>query len=158
MENGSSYRHGSGKPCQLGPPFCGIMCPEDWCLCHSLVCWYCSPGRLWAPRRPLIHGWILQNLSFFSRTLFCQWVFTTSSLLFAIVCGSVFTVHRMIRVLYLTNNDSQHLRGNRRESLWVSGQPLNETLSKQRAKTIMLSLTFESAVSSSWIVPPCPIT
>lgn len=49
-----SFRQASGKLCQLSPPFCGIMCPEDWCLCHSPVCWYCFPIRLWAPSRPLI--------------------------------------------------------------------------------------------------------
>lgn len=139
MENGSSYRHGSGKPCQLGPPFCGIMCPEDWCLCHSLVCWYCSPGRLWAPRRPLIHGWILQNLSFFSRTLFCQWVFPTSSLFFAIVCVLFSQITEWSEFFILQIMISSTWEAIGRESLWVPGQPLNETLSKQRAKTIMLS-------------------
>lgn len=73
-----------------------------------------------------------------------------------IVCGSISIVHRMIRVLYLTMIPSTWEAAGR-GSLWVPGQPRlhNETLSKQRAKTIMLSLTFESAVSSSsLIVPP----
>lgn len=141
-----------GKPCHLGPPFCGIMCllfvdTASLADCQLLGGpWY--TGESWKP-------------FFFSRTLFCQWVFPTSSLFFAlsVVLFSQFTEWSEFFILQIMIPSTWEAAG--RGSLWVPGQLClhNETLSKQRAKTIMLSLTFESAVSSSsWLVPPCPIT